>query len=102
MPIIQGQANFNVLAAERRAELQQQLRRELSGQRVPDGPLIFETPLDRSSKLDVVVVWDEFGSLASEDLSTLLWMRTVTSSIRGHSMSCLRRCFHSSQPPKER
>lgn len=72
MPVIRGQANVNVLGAERRAELAQQLRQELVGHRVADGPVIYEIPLDRSNKLDVVVVWDAFESLASEDRSSII------------------------------
>jgi hypothetical protein len=34
--------------------------------------VIFEIPLDRSSKRDVIVVWDAFESLASEDRSSII------------------------------
>jgi hypothetical protein len=72
MPVIRGQAKVNVLPAERRAELEERLRQELAGGGGPGGPVIFEIPLDRSSKRDVVVVWDAFESVASEDRSSMI------------------------------
>lgn len=72
MPVIRGKAMVKVLSAKRRAELLHQLKQELAGETVVNGPVIYEIPLDRSNKLDVVVVWNAFDSLASEDRSRLI------------------------------
>lgn len=72
MPVIRGQATVSVLTAERRAELVQQLKDELAGHHVGEGPVIFEIPLDRSNKLDAVVVWKAFDSVSSDDRSGII------------------------------
>jgi hypothetical protein len=72
MPVIRGQANINVLPADRRAELVQQLKQELEGNGTDNGPVIYLIPLDRSNRLDIVVVWDAFQSIASEDRSGII------------------------------
>jgi hypothetical protein len=38
----------------------------------PGGPVIFEIPLELSDKLDVVVVWDEWNGIRSEDRTQLI------------------------------
>lgn len=72
MPVIRGHAKVNILSAERRAELEERLKRELAGKGDTGGPVIFEIPLERSSKLDVVVVWEAFDSIASEDRGSII------------------------------
>ncbi len=67
MPVIRGTSTATVLTAERRSALVEQLANELSGNRVPNGPVIFEIPLKDSGRIDVLVVWDGFDGLVSED-----------------------------------
>jgi hypothetical protein len=67
MPVIRGTPTATVLTAERRSALVEQLAHELSGKRVPNGPVIFEIPLKESGRIDVLVVWEGFDGLASED-----------------------------------
>ena len=38
----------------------------------PGGPVIFEIPLDQPEKLDVMVVWDEWEGVRSEDRTRLI------------------------------
>lgn len=72
MPVIRGLSPASTLSSERRDELLRQLEQELAGQRVADGPLIFEIPLEQSSKIDVIVVWQKFAPLLSEDRTNLI------------------------------
>jgi hypothetical protein len=82
MPVIRGQARGTVLADDRRKELLQKLRDELAtesssnGQSACDTPLIFEIPLERldgsSDRMDVLVVWDAFKDIRSEDRTALI------------------------------
>jgi hypothetical protein len=67
MPVIRGRSTANILTPDRREQLREQLAGELSGQRMPDGPLIFEIPLEQSDKMDVIVVWNEFEGVRVED-----------------------------------
>jgi hypothetical protein len=72
MPVIRGRSTANVLTPERREQLRENLAGELSGQRMPDGPLIFEIPLEQSDRMDVIVVWNEFEELWAEDRSQVI------------------------------
>jgi hypothetical protein len=72
MPVIRGRSKANALTPERREQLREQLTGELSGQRIPGGPLIFEIPLEQSDKMDVIVVWNEFEGLWAEDRSQVI------------------------------
>ncbi len=72
MPVIRGQVRTTALAPQRRAELLETLSRELSGQSDSGGPVIFEIPLDQSDKVDVLVVWEAFQDLRSEDRTGLI------------------------------
>jgi len=72
MPVIRGQSKSTVLTSERREALQEDLVRELSGKTTPDGPLIFEIPLEQSDKIDVIVVWNEFEGVRTEDRTKLI------------------------------
>jgi hypothetical protein len=72
MPVVRGRSKANVLTPERREQLREQLTGELSGQRIPGGPLIFEIPLEQSDKMDVIVVWNEFEGLWAEDRSQVI------------------------------
>jgi hypothetical protein len=72
MPVIRGQSAASALTQERRDELLRQLEQELAGQGAAEGPLIFEIPLEQSAKMDVVVVWQAFAPLLSEDRTSLI------------------------------
>ena len=67
MPVIRGRSTTTAVTPERRAQLRERLANEISGQGTPDGPLIFEIPLEQSAKVNVIVVWDEFEGVPVED-----------------------------------
>jgi hypothetical protein len=82
MPVIRGPVRGPSLTDEKRAELIDKLEKELAGNSastdkvVWDVPLIFEIPLERldgsSDRMDVLVVWDAFEGLRSEERSALI------------------------------
>ena len=72
MPVIRGDVARTAVSPERRNSLLQVLSGELSGEGRPGGPVIFEIPLDESGRIDVLVVWQEFQGLRSEDRSSLI------------------------------
>jgi hypothetical protein len=72
MPVIRGQPLKNTLTPERRQLLLDALVNELEGRGSPNGPLIFEIPLDEPDLMDVLVVWQEWDSLRSGDRSSLI------------------------------
>ena len=72
MPIIKGQHSAAILSPSRRQTLLEQMLNEIEGKGKPNGPLIFEIPLDYSDKLDILVVWDEWEDIRSEDRSSLI------------------------------
>jgi hypothetical protein len=72
MPVIRGRFTASLLTPERRAHLKERLVSELSGQRTPDGPLIFEIPLEQSDKFDVIVIWNEFEGLRAGDRDQII------------------------------
>jgi hypothetical protein len=67
MPVVRGRSTTIALTPERRAQLRERLASELSGEGTPDGPLIFEIPLEQSDKIDVIVIWNEFEGVPVED-----------------------------------
>lgn len=82
MPVIRGQARGPSLSDDQRNALLQKLGNELAGKSsttgraVFDTPLIFEIPLERLDgtldRIDVLVVWDAFRSLRSEERTGLI------------------------------
>jgi hypothetical protein len=72
MPLIRGQATLRTLTADRRKDLLGLLAKERSGGSDPNGPVIFEIPLEQSDRIDVLVVWDAFEGLRSEDRTGLI------------------------------
>jgi hypothetical protein len=82
MPVIRGPVKGPALAHDKRMELLERFVNELSGNPSPsdkivwESPLIFEIPLERldgtSDHIDVLVVWDAFRDLRSEERSTLI------------------------------
>jgi len=72
MPVIRGEPTTNILSPELRESLLRKLASEHAGPGTADGPLIFEIPLGRSDKIDVLVVWKEFEDLRSEDRTELI------------------------------
>ncbi len=72
MTVVRGKTTTTELPSEDRAKLLGTLVRELSGQAASGGPVIFEIPLDSTNKVDVLVVWDAFRDLRSEDRTDLI------------------------------
>jgi hypothetical protein len=72
MPVIRGTSKSASLTSERRKMLRDELVGELSGKASPDGPLIFEIPLEQSDKIDVIVVWNAFDGIRTEDSTGLI------------------------------
>jgi hypothetical protein len=78
MPVIKGQPKGQPLPDEKRAMLLQELKNELAGRStggslaVAHTPLIFEIPLEFSEQIDVLVVWEWFDGVRSEDRSALI------------------------------
>ena len=72
MPVIRGRLNVTRLSDERRRSLLHRLVAERNGGPVQGGPVIFEIPLDQPDKLDVMVVWDEWEGVRSEDRTELI------------------------------
>jgi hypothetical protein len=72
MPVIRGQSRATALTADHRNALLERLKSELAGKATPDGPLIFEIPLEYSDSIDILVVWQAFEGIRSEDRSGLI------------------------------
>jgi hypothetical protein len=72
MPVIRGEPTTTALSEDRRTVLLQQLTDERSGKSIENGPVIFEIPLEGSSKMDVMVVWEVFKDLHAEDRTALI------------------------------
>jgi hypothetical protein len=82
MPVIRGQVRGPSLTDDQRNALLQKLENELagssssSGLAMWDNPLIFEIPLERLDgtldRIDVIVVWDAFRNLRSEERTGLI------------------------------
>lgn len=72
MPVIRGQSRTTALTAQQRQALLQQLKNERDGKATPNGPLVFEIPLEQSDRIDVLVVWQAWENLRSEDRTSLV------------------------------
>ena len=86
MPVIRGHSKRSALTDELRKTLLEKLEAELSGNPAKLGaaifvvPLVYEIPLERldanrrldTNRKDVIVVWDEFRDLRSEERSALI------------------------------
>ncbi len=67
MPVIRGPKTNRSLTPQQRQGIVDSLQSELSGVLTPNGPVIFEIPLTDSDMSDVLVVWDAWYSVRSED-----------------------------------
>ena len=72
MPVIRGRSSETKLADDRRNSLLERLVAEREEKAAPGGPVIFEIPLDQPEKLNVMVVWDEWEGVRSEDRTQLI------------------------------
>jgi hypothetical protein len=82
MPVIRGPVRASTLTKEKRDEMFAILQGELAGAAPSNGkavweaPLIFEIPLERldgpSDRIDVIVVWNAFEDIRSEERSALI------------------------------
>lgn len=72
MPVIRGRSSETTLPDDRKSALLDRLVAEREGKAPPGGPVIFEIPLDQPDKLDVMVVWDEWAEVRSEDRTRLI------------------------------
>src|SRR5260221_3613502 len=72
MPVIRGEPAAKAITPEQQKNLVDQLKKELSGQVIQNGLVIFEIPLEQSDKIDVLVVWDAWEPFRSEDRSTII------------------------------
>ena len=68
MPVIRP-ANRTEPFVKIRESLSDQLFKELMGERSRSGPVIFEIPTDEPSKIDVLVFWEAWKALPSQDRS---------------------------------
>ncbi len=72
MPVIRGRSSDAKLSAERKAALLARLIAEREGKAEAGGPVIFEIPLDQPEMFDVMVVWNEWERVRSEDRTQLI------------------------------
>src|SRR5208337_843240 len=72
MPVIRGRSSEKKLTDEQRGLLLSRLADERQGLSTQGGPVIFEIPLEQSDKLDVMVVWDAWQGVRSEDRTRLI------------------------------
>jgi hypothetical protein len=72
MPVIRGQTQAAVVTAEQRQQVREQLAKELAGERTARGPVIFEIPLDKSERIDILAVWDSWEPFTSPDRSNII------------------------------
>jgi hypothetical protein len=72
MPVIRGRPSQTQLPDDRRSSLLARLTSERVGATAPGGPVIFELPLTQTNKFDVMVVWDEWKDVRSEDRTQLI------------------------------
>ncbi len=72
MPVIRGERTEPSFPPAARDALLERLRRELAGERSEGGPFIFQIPLPQSDRDDVLVVWDEWESVRSEDRTEII------------------------------
>src|SRR5271157_2408977 len=72
MPVIRGRSSAKKLTDEQRGLLLSRLADERQGLSTQGGPVIFEIPLEQSDKLDVMVVWEAWQGVRSEDRTRLI------------------------------
>lgn len=72
MPVIRADSTMRAVPTVLRKALLEQLANERAGKPQPNGPLIFEIPLEQSDKIDVLAVWQAFSSLRAEDCTGLI------------------------------
>jgi hypothetical protein len=72
MPVIRGQSNVTKLPEERRSALLARLVAEREGRGEEGGPVLFEIPLEQSDRIDVVVAWEEWEGVRSEDRTWII------------------------------
>jgi len=72
MPVIRGRPKETKIADDQRNDLLRRLFDERKGQSTTGGPSIFEIPLDQSDMLDVMVVWNDWHGVRSEDRTELI------------------------------
>jgi len=72
MPVIRGRLKEKELTDEQKDSLLSRLADERQGRSTQGGPVIFEIPLEQSDKLDVMVVWDAWQGVRSEDRTKLI------------------------------
>jgi hypothetical protein len=72
MPVFRDEAVATVFTAEQRKAVVDQLTRELDGETTPNGPVIFEISLVPPDRFDVLVVWDAWEPLGSQDRSNII------------------------------
>ncbi len=72
MPVIRGRQSVTKIPDDRKKALLNRLVAEREGKGIPAGPVIFEIPLDEADKVDVMVVWDEWAGIRSEDRTDII------------------------------
>jgi hypothetical protein len=74
MPIIKGKSTYTVLNADLRKSLVARLKSEknIEGPGSPGSPLIFQIPIELSEKYDLLVVWEEWNDVRSDDRTALI------------------------------
>jgi hypothetical protein len=72
MPVIRLTPTAKVFQGEQRQALTEQLAKELAGERIAKGPVIFEIPLEQTDKMDVLVVWEGWKDVPSESRSDIV------------------------------
>jgi hypothetical protein len=78
MPVLRGETKVRTLTDDQRKALRDKIAAELAGKSpangvaVRDTPLIFEIPLELSDRKDILVVWDAFRDVPSEDRSAVI------------------------------
>jgi hypothetical protein len=72
MPVIRGRSRETRLSDVQRRSLLDRLNAEREGRAATGGPVIFEIPLEQPGRFDVMVVWDEWSGVRSEDRTQLI------------------------------
>jgi hypothetical protein len=71
MPVIRGKQTATALEPAKRAALLGLLTQERASATL-DGPVIFEIPLEQPDRMDVMVIWDLWEGIRSEDRTDLI------------------------------
>jgi hypothetical protein len=72
MPVIRSKPGGQSLPENTKEALLKRLVAELEGNESSDGPVIFEMPIFQSDKIDVMVIWQDWKDVRSEDRVTLI------------------------------